>query len=177
MIISLKLADNAFDAKTVEELNDKIVKTFDELAYKPVVKPTDEGAELEIEETPAGMTALVQLGNVYLTAAKPEEAEGYYRTAIEHDPLNFIAVTNVGAACLDRKEFGEAIRLFDQALERNPYYVNAHYDRALAYFQQSDTERAFQVCMDGTQKTLQAVDNSGTRETCCACWYLCRRSW
>ena len=42
MIISLKLADNAFDAKTVEELNDKIVKTFEELAYKPVVKPTDE---------------------------------------------------------------------------------------------------------------------------------------
>ena len=164
MIISLILADNAFDAKTVEELNDKIVKTFEELAYKPVVKPTDEGAELEIEETPAGMTALVQLGNVYLTAAKPEEAEGYYRTAIEHDPLNFIAVTNVGAACLDRKEFGEAIRLFDQALERNPYYVNAHYGRALAYFQQGDAERAFQVCMDGTQKTLQAVDNSGTRD-------------
>ena len=161
MIISLKLTENAFGAKTLEELKNEIGKAFEELAYKPVVKLTEDGAELEIEDTPAGVTALVQLGNVYLAAGKPEEAEGYYRKAIEYDPLNFIAVTNVGAACLDRKEFGEAIRLFEQALERNPYYVNAHYGRALAYFQQGDTERAFQVCMDGTQKTLQAVDNSG----------------
>ena len=164
MIITLPLHENVFQAKTVEELKEHLVKTFDELAYRPEVKMADDRVELTVEDSPAGMTALVQLGNVYLAAGKPAEAEPYYRQAMENDPLNFIAVTNVGAACLDRKEYGEAIRLFEQALERNPYYVNAHYGRALAYLQQDDTERAFQVCLDGTQKTLQVVDNSGTRD-------------
>ena len=164
MIITLPLQENIFQAKTVEELNEKIVKAFEELAYKPEIKSADDHIELNVEDSPAGMTALVQLGNLYLAASKPADAEKYYRMAMEQDPLNFIAVTNVGAACLDRKEYGEAIKLFEQALERNPYYVNAHYGRTLAYFQQGDTERAFQVCLDGTQKTLQAVDNSGTRD-------------
>ena len=164
MIITLPLQENIFQAKTVEELKEHLVKTFEELAYRPEVKVADDHAELTVEDSPAGMTALVQLGNVYLAAGKPAEAEPYYRQAMENDPLNFIAVTNVGAACLDRKEYGEAIRLFEQALERNPYYVNAHYGRALAYLQQDDIERAFQVCLDGTQKTLQVVDNSGTRD-------------
>jgi len=164
MIIAIPFQENILQAKTLEELKDKTEKAFEELAYKPLVRLTDDGVELEVEETPAGMTTLVQLGNLFLTASHPAEAEKYYRMAMEHDPLNFVAVTNVGAACLDRKEFSEAIRLFEQALERNPYYVNAHYGRSLAYFQQGDVERAFQVCMDGTQQTLQAVDNSGTRD-------------
>lgn len=163
MIVTQKVTDNVFGAKTLEELREQAEKAFAELSSPPKIIVSEDGVELEIEETQAGMTALVQLGNICLMQRKPEEAEHYYREAMEYDNENFIAITNVGAACMDRKQYDEAIGLFNRSIELNPYYLNAYYGLALAYLNKEEQQQAFAVCMEGLQKTMQVEGDAVVR--------------
>jgi len=98
--------------------------------------------------------SLAYLGNAYLQKARETgdpsyygKAEQVFEEAIEHDPKNAEALNGMGALCLARHEFQEALSLGKRAAEANPYKAAAfgvisdalvelgRYDEAIATIQ------------------------------------------
>jgi len=46
---------------------------------------------------------------------------------------------------LDQKKYSDAIEAFRNSLKVNPYYTEAHYQIALAYFMEKDKKSALQA--------------------------------
>lgn len=98
-----------------------------------------------VEEVLAHTTSSETYARIGLRAARsgdPDAAVAAFRTALELQPENDRARTNLAAAELERGNLDEAERLLRQTLERDPGYAHAHFNLGRVLEQRGDTARA-----------------------------------
>ena len=64
---------------------------------------------------------------------RPAEAESQFRQAVQTDPSNIEAVTDLGVAIFKQGRFAESIPFFEQAVANRPQEAALHNDLAQAY--------------------------------------------
>lgn len=84
-------------------------------------------------ERPDDPAVYNDLGNLYLMAEQPAEAEAAYRRAIELDPDKVTALFNLGLLQQQSGELREALRLFKRVTELQPGHAWAHYQTGTLY--------------------------------------------
>jgi tetratricopeptide (TPR) repeat protein len=86
---------------------------------------------LELDAQSAG--ALVNLGTVYFNTRQWEQAERYYRAALQADPVYPLAHFDLANLYDERGERDKAREHYEAALRIAPHYADAHYNLALLY--------------------------------------------
>ncbi len=79
------------------------------------------------------MDALVWLGDVSLTAGKPEVAEPAFAHALQLDPNSVSAKFGAGRTALARGDHPKAVEYLEDVLRLNPKATAAHYPLSQAY--------------------------------------------
>jgi len=75
-------------------------------------------------------------------AGRLVEAKKLYRRVIELDARNLPALNNLGVIYLGEGNYSKAIGYFQQALNINGRYADAHYNLACAYARKNDKDRS-----------------------------------
>ena len=95
-----------------------------------------------IELTPEDETAYLLRGRIREFQGDADAAFIDYQTASELNPFNEEAYMLAGQLMLNQKKYGEAIALFDEAIENNEKFAKAYLARAFAKHQTGDHEGA-----------------------------------
>lgn len=100
--------------------------------------PPNLGRALEAQrklaaERPQDAGVWNDLGNLYVLARRPAEAENAYRTAVTLDPQRVSALFNLGLLLQERSSPREALRLFREVVELQPEHAWAHYQIGALY--------------------------------------------
>ncbi len=74
-----------------------------------------------------------QRGTAQVYLGDAETAGQTFRTAIEHDPKHYRALTNLGNVLLEAGRTDEAIELYERAVRLNEGFANAHHNLGVAY--------------------------------------------
>lgn len=114
---------------------------------------------------PKNIWALVLMGNL-LTKEKNdvEHAKQYYDKVLEYHPDNAIAINNIGATYMERKDYEGALPYMEKALAIDDSYANSYYGLALCYYKLGRIEDAFDVCHKGALKSSDRPENPAVRE-------------
>ena len=114
---------------------------------------------------PKNIWALVLMGNL-LTREKNdvEHAKQYYDKVLEYHPNNAIAINNIGATYMERKDYEGALPYMEKALAIDDKYANSYYGLALCYYKLGRIEDAFEVCHKGALKSSDRPENPAVRE-------------
>ncbi len=114
---------------------------------------------------PKNIWALVLMGNL-LTKEKNdvEHAKQYYDKVLEYHPDNAIAINNIGATYMERKEYEEALPYLKKAMAIDDSYANSYYGLALCYYKLGRIEDAFAICHRGALKSSDRLENPAVRE-------------
>lgn len=114
---------------------------------------------------PRNLWALILMGNL-LTREKNdiEGAKSYYNKVLEYFPDNAIAINNVAATYIERKEYTEAIPLMKKVISIDDTYINSYYGLALCYYKTNQLEECFEICYQGATKLQDRPENPGVRD-------------
>lgn len=114
---------------------------------------------------PKNIWALVLMGNL-LTKEKNdvEHAKQYYDKVLEYYPDNAIAINNIGATYMERKDYEGALPYMEKALAIDDSYANSYYGLGLCYYKLGRIEEAFNVCHKGALKSSDRPENPTVRE-------------
>lgn len=114
---------------------------------------------------PQNIWALVLMGNL-LSKEKndSEHAKQYYEKVLEYHPDNAIAINNIGASYMERKDFEGALPYLEKALNIDDTYVNSYYGLALCYYRLGRLEDCFNTCHQGALKSADRPENPAVRE-------------
>ena len=114
---------------------------------------------------PKNLWALILMGNL-LTREKDdvEHAKQYYDKVLEYHPNNAIAINNIGATFMERKDFEGALPYLQKALQLDDTYVNSYYGLALCYYKLGKLEESFNTCHQGAIKSVDRPENPAVRE-------------
>lgn len=114
---------------------------------------------------PKNLWALILMGNL-LTREKNdvEHAKQYYDKVLEYHPNNAIAINNIGATFMERKDFEGALPYLQKALKLDDTYVNSYYGLALCYYKLGKLEESFKTCHQGAIKSVDRPENPAVRE-------------
>ena len=114
---------------------------------------------------PRNFWALILMGNL-LTKEKNdlEGAKSYYDKVLEYFPDNAIAINNVAATYMERKDYDEAIPLMKKAISIDDTYINSYYGLALCYYKTNQFEDCFEICHQGATKLQDRPENPGVRD-------------
>ena len=85
---------------------------------------------------------LVQKGKKKLAMGRNDQATEYFEQAIRKDKKNFEAWYFLGNCKVSSGEFEESLEGFSKAIELNPGYSPAWFNRGLAYFYLEDQDKA-----------------------------------
>ena len=114
---------------------------------------------------PKNIWALVLMGNL-LTKEKNdiEHAKQYYDKVLEYYPDNAIAINNIGATYMERKDYEGALPYMEKALTIDDSYANSYYGLGLCYYQLGRLDDAFEICHKGPLKSSDRPENPAVRE-------------
>ena len=114
---------------------------------------------------PRNIWALVLMGNL-LTREKNdvEHAKEYYNKVLEYYPDNAIAINNIGATYMERKDYEGALPYLEKALAIDDSYANSYYGLGLCLYKLGRTEDAFEICHKGVLKSSDRPENPTVRE-------------
>lgn len=114
---------------------------------------------------PRNLWALILMGNL-LTREKNdvEHAKQYYDKVLEYHPDNAIAINNIGATYMERKDYEGALPYLEKALNLDDTYVNSYYGLALCYYELGLLEQCFNTCHQGALKSVERPENPAVRE-------------
>lgn len=114
---------------------------------------------------PKNIWALVLMGNL-LTKEKNdiEHAKQYYDKVLEYYPDNAIAINNIGATYMERKDYEGALPYMEKALTIDDSYANSYYGLGLCYYHLGRLDDAFEICHKGTLKSSDRPENPAVRE-------------
>jgi Tfp pilus assembly protein PilF len=134
------------------------------LHHHDVDKAYDELIEA-LKAEPKNIWALVLMGNL-LTKEKNdiEHAKQYYDKVLEYHPDNAIAINNIGATYMERKDYEGALPYMEKAMSIDDSYANSYYGLALCYYKLERFEDAFEVCYKGALKSVDRPENPAVRE-------------
>lgn len=85
---------------------------------------------------------LLYLGELYRNTSRPDLAAPLFRRAIELDPAQVTASVGLGAIAMERGEFASAIRLWEDALAKNPGLELVRINLALAQWRAGQLDPA-----------------------------------
>jgi len=94
--------------------------------------------EAASRESPGDAEVLVYLAEMYRNAGEAARAIPLYRRVIQLDPANVTAPVGLGGILFERGEYGEAIRLWEDALAKNSGLVLAATNLAMAQWRTGD---------------------------------------
>ena len=97
------------------------------------------------KQTSDEFRALVADAMAHLQAGRPAEAESIYRAALAIVPADPAVTHNLGVALAAQGRQRAAIACFDAALKRDPGFVSAHYNRAVALLKLGETAQAIKA--------------------------------
>ena len=114
---------------------------------------------------PKNIWALVLMGNL-LTKEKNdvEHAQQYYNKVLEYHPDNAIAINNIGATYMERKDYEGALPYMEKAMKIDDTYANSYYGLALCYYKLGRIEDAYEICHKGALKSSDRPENPAVRE-------------
>ena len=114
---------------------------------------------------PQNIWALVLMGNL-LTKEKNdvENAKKYYDKVLEYHPNNAIAINNIGATYMERKDYEGALPYMQKALAIDDTYANSYYGLGLCLYKLGRLEEAFEICHKGALKSSDRPENPAVRE-------------
>lgn len=114
---------------------------------------------------PTNIYALILMGNL-LTKEKNdlEGSKSYYDKVLEYHPNNALAINNIGANLMERKDFEGALPYMEKAMALDETYANTYYGLALCYYNLGRVEDAFEVCHKGALKSSDRPENPAVRE-------------
>lgn len=114
---------------------------------------------------PKNIWALVLMGNL-LTKEKNdiELAQQYYEKVLEYYPDNAIAINNIGATFMERKDYEGALPYMERAVAIDDSYANSYYGLGLCYYKLGKLEEAFDICHKGTLQSADRPENPAVRE-------------
>jgi predicted CXXCH cytochrome family protein len=98
--------------------------------------------EAAAEKSPGDTEVLLYLAEIYRNAGLDDRAIPLYRRAMRLDPAQLTALVGLGGIQFDRKDDREAIRLWQDALTKNPGLVMVGTNLALAYWRTGDLASA-----------------------------------
>ncbi len=81
---------------------------------------------------------LFQAGLRRQQAGSLDEAEAFYRRAVEADPKNLPALNNLGVICMSQKRDREAIDIFNRLIDVKGDWADPYYNLACLYSRQGD---------------------------------------
>lgn len=112
---------------------------------------------------PRNIWALLLMGNLYGKYKNDlETAKKYYDKILEYHPDNAVAINNIAAIFIEHKEYTKAITLFYKVLDSNSTYANAYYGLALCYYNMGEIKKAFDIALEGSQKSKRTAENPVT---------------
>lgn len=112
-----------------------------------------------LEKNPANSSMRRKLGSLYAELGNKEQAIAEWKKLVAGD---YDEHQQLGAIYLSHKMYTEAIKSFQQAIQKNPRYGYLYVQLADAYKIKADIEKAASTYLDG----LQSVGSSGSqRET------------
>jgi Flp pilus assembly protein TadD len=85
--------------------------------------------------------AWVNWGNASVDLDELDAAEGFYRTAIQHDPALVEAYASLAYVLTRQGNLTQAIAACDEAIRLRPDFVQAHWNRAIALLTAGDYTR------------------------------------
>jgi tetratricopeptide (TPR) repeat protein len=103
--------------------------------------------QLALELSPGSATALFEFGFFLSRMGDLDEAFATMRRAQELDPLSPLINTNLGVNYYYQRNYNQAVRQFEDALELDPGYQPAHYRLAMAYLQMARVNDAI-ACLE-----------------------------
>lgn len=114
---------------------------------------------------PRNIWALVLMGNL-LTKEKNdvEHAQEYYNKVLEYYPDNAIAINNIGAIYMERKDYEGALPYMEKVMAIDDTYANSYYGLGLCYYKLDRLEDAFEICHKGVLKSSDRPENPAVRE-------------
>lgn len=114
---------------------------------------------------PKNIWALVLMGNLLTKEKKDvDHAKLYYDKVLEFYPDNAIAINNIGATYMERKDYEGALPFMEKALDIDDSYANSYYGLGLCYYKLGKIEDAFEVCHKGALKSSDRPENPAVRE-------------
>jgi len=114
---------------------------------------------------PKNIWALVLMGNLLTREMNDvEHAKQYYDKVLEYHPDNAIAINNIGATYMERKDYEGALPYMEKAMAIDDKYANSYYGLALCYYRLGRIEEAFEICHKGALKTSDRPENPAVRE-------------
>ena len=114
---------------------------------------------------PKNIWALVLMGNLLTKEKKDvEHAKQYYDKVLEYYPDNAIAINNIGATFMERKDYEGALPYMEKALSLDDSYANSYYGLALCYYKLGKLKEAFEICHKGAIKSSDRPENPAVRE-------------
>ena len=114
---------------------------------------------------PKNIWALVLMGNLLTKEMNdPEHAKEYYDKVLEYHPDNAIALNNIGATYMERKDYEGALPYLEKAMSIDDSYANSYYGLGLCYYKLGRLEDAFEICHKGALKSSDRPENPAVRE-------------
>lgn len=93
-------------------------------------------------DNPADVEVIVYLAELYRNLGQPEKAIPLYRRAMQLDPMQVTAPVGLGGILMERGRYGEAIRLWQDALAKNAGLELVRTNMALAQWRSGDWQAA-----------------------------------
>ena len=114
---------------------------------------------------PRNIWALILMGNL-LTKEQNDiiHAKEYYDKVLEYYPDNALAINNIGATFIERKDYEGAIPYMEKALAIDDTYTNTYYGLAFCYYKLDRLENSFEICHKGALKSVERPENPAVRE-------------
>ncbi len=155
------------------DLNSKLIvlSTYNaELNNKRAANQNDTGTEnftlelftLLVKEYPQEVNIMVIGGDMYLSMGRYEEAEDYYRKAVDQGEVNFEVWQNLLYLCAQRGDYNGVLNYAERALEYYPNQSMLYYFSGMAHLRKNRFREA--AFMLETGKRLAASDPAMTSE-------------
>lgn len=97
-----------------------------------------------VELSPTFIEAWNELGTIAYKSEQYKVAEGYFRTALEHEPLAFAPMVNLGGALLSQSRFEEALAYNLMAWNMQPRDALANSQLGMNYFHKQQFTKALE---------------------------------
>lgn len=113
---------------------------------------------------PTNLWALLLMGNICVKQGNIPLADEYYNKVLEYHPEDLLALNNLAANYLSRKEYEKAEDMFRKIIDKNDSYLNSYYGLAIACHNQRKSREAFDICIAGLKKGVDRPQDRHIRE-------------
>ena len=114
---------------------------------------------------PRNIWALILMGNLLVKEMDDvDHGKEYYDKVLEYYPDNAIAINNIGATFMERKDYEGALPYMERAIEINEKYTNSYYGLGYCYYKLDRLAEAFKICHQGALKSTDSPENPAVRQ-------------